>query len=119
MKVEILRELVNESKATQVLVKRGDDEYFIVSTVVPTDTNLMETLVFPSNESGEWLYSRVCGGGIGWTREQAIAELEGGDPRSYEEIRGETIAAAGGPEEFVIKTVKGVLGINDQARDQA
>lgn len=72
--VEFIRELpVSPTGAEQCLVKQGE-RYFIVSSVVARFSGY-ETLVFPSDATGEVSDWGEVAGGRGCSREQAIADL--------------------------------------------
>jgi hypothetical protein len=75
MTVEFVKDLSNSSTgASQCLVKKGED-FFVVSSVDSWDHGF-ETLVFPADSKGVVTNFGDVAGGVGMSREEAIAELE-------------------------------------------
>jgi hypothetical protein len=77
--IQIIKEMpLSGSGAEQVLVRRRNGDYAIVSSVVAPFSGF-ETLVFPADEHGEVTSWGEIAGGRGVSREDAIAELEAMD----------------------------------------
>ena len=104
-KVEIVRTIKDTPKVSKVLVRRGDEFFEVSSLAEAHDTGLPETRAFPTDAEGERLSNRDCAGGVLRSRQDVIDELSGINVRGDEERIDELVAAAGGPEQFAIKTL--------------
>jgi hypothetical protein len=85
--VEVVRDLgdsISTTRAQQCVVRRtledGTTEFYVVSSVVASDTGKFETLAFrcPDDTGKRW-DSTAWAGGIGRTREEIIEELRTDD----------------------------------------
>ena len=89
----VVRQTDDYDDGPSFLVQRGTEHVVIMSYIAP-DTNRRETLAFQADADGAVTCWLDIAGGIGWTLEDTLDELNGRRrARSYEERAEETILA--------------------------
>ena len=101
IKVTVVREIEQGGPTKQVLVTDGT-KFYVVSSVVASDTGKPETLVFLGSEDGKVLNYHDIAGGINVSRKGAIADLE--------KRLNENNLITGVPEDY-LNEVGGVFGL--------